>query len=308
MNRKLKFHIGRVALVGALLGAVPVYAQQPTASIPSGQLVSGFASVDIGGKELRYMCKGSGTPTVLIEQGAGISVETVFSWAKPGGWAQVMSKIEKATRMCVYDRAGLGHSSPLTAPRTSVDVAHDLHTMLEKIDISPPYVFAGQSIGGINARAFAKEYPNTVSGMILVDSARPDQLRRMMRVLPPRSPNETAIQQEFRSGTGPSREMQGGEWYDFTANESILSNSDSLGNIPLIVLTRSPNWQGPSPFPKEWDKATEPEWQAMQVELTTLSTNSKHIIAKKAGHNIQAEEPQLVIDAILDVVKQARAK
>jgi pimeloyl-ACP methyl ester carboxylesterase len=308
MNMKFSLHIGGAALTGVLLVTAPLYAQQPIAGVPTTQLVPGFASADIGGKELRYMCKGSGTPTVLVEQGAGISVETVFSWAKPGGWAQVMSKVEKATRICVYDRAGLGHSSPLTNSRTSFDTAHDLHALLEKIGSSPPYVFAAQSLGGINARAFVKEYPGTMVGMILVDSARPDQLQRMVRVLPPPSPNETEIQQDFRAGQGPNREMQAGEWYDFKANESVVSSTDTLGSMPLIVLTRSPNWQGPSVFPKEWDKAMEPAWQEMQAELTKLSTNSKHIIAQKAGHNIQAEEPQLVIDAILNVVKQARTK
>jgi pimeloyl-ACP methyl ester carboxylesterase len=286
--------------------ALPLQAQQPTTSIPAAKLVQGFESVDIGGPVLRYMCKGSGSPTVLIEQGAGISVETVFSWEQPGGWAKILPEIAKGTRICVYDRAGLGHSSKLTSARTSLDVAHDLHALLEKAGVPPPYVFAGHSIGGINARAFAKEYPGTVAGMVLIDSARPDQLQRFVQVLPPRSSNETAMQQGFRDG--PSKEMQGGEWYDFNANATVVTSADSLGNIPLVVLTRSSKWQGPRLVPKEWDELIEQVWQAMQLELTQLSARSKHIIAKKAGHNIQAEEPKLVIDAILDVVNESRKK
>jgi pimeloyl-ACP methyl ester carboxylesterase len=306
MRIMYRLQLASPALLIMMLVALPLHAQQAATSIPSAQLVPGFESVDIGGPVLRYMCKGNGSPTVLVEQGAGISVETVFSWDKPGGWAKILSQIEKVTRICVYDRAGLGHSSQLTSPGTSIVVAHDLHALLEKVGIAAPYVFAGQSVGGINARAFAKEYPGTVVGMILIDSARPDQYQRLAQALPPRSPDESVVQQGFRDG--PDRTMQGGEWYDFKVNANVLSSTDTLGNMPLIVLTRSPKWQGPSLMPKEWDTATEPVWQQMQAELTKLSTNSKQIIAKKAGHNIQAEEPQLVIDAILNVINQARRK
>jgi len=91
--------------------------------------LAGFASVDIGGRSLRYQCFGEGTPTVLIEPGGGVSLETVFSWDKPIGWAVIVPQISKLTRVCVYDRAGLGRSDPAAVRRTSRHVATDLHEL-----------------------------------------------------------------------------------------------------------------------------------------------------------------------------------
>ena len=59
--------------------------------------------------------------------------------------------------------------------------------------------------------------------------------------------------------------------------------------------------------PKQWEELAEPVWQQLQAQLTTLSTNSMQLIVGQAGHNIQFEKPQVVIDAILDVVQRVRA-
>jgi hypothetical protein len=203
---------------------------------PSAEPVPGFASVDIGGRSLRYKCVGSRTPTVIIEAGGGVSVETVISWNLSRGWPVIIPAVAKKTRVCAYDRAGLGRSDKAPLPRTSLEVAKDLRALLEKADISPPYVLAGQSLGGMNARMFTHLYPETVAGVVLVDSSHPDEYSELAKVLP----------------------------------------------LPL-------------PLPGD------------KKGLADLSTRSKFIIATTAGHNIQADEPQLVIDAILDVVEQVRS-
>jgi pimeloyl-ACP methyl ester carboxylesterase len=81
----------------------------------------------------------------------------------------------------------------------------------------------------------------------------------------------------------------------------------SIGDIPLIVLAAAP--QPPndkSPLPREWQIAIEPVHQQLQRELADVSTDSKHIVARKAGHNIQLDEPELVLDAITSLVMRAR--
>jgi hypothetical protein len=100
----------------------------------------------------------------------------------------------------------------------------------------------------------------------------------------------------------------GGEWFDFRKNSEEFANKMSIGNIPLIVLTAAP--QPPNdkdPLPREWQLAIEPLHQELQRELATISSDSKHIVARKAGHNIQLDEPQLVFDAITDLVGRNRA-
>lgn len=85
-----------------------------------------------------------------------------------------------------------------------------------------------------------------------------------------------------------------------------MRDSAGIGNKPLIVLTASPDWNDPF-APDDVEPLISAAHQKLQAQLLTLSTNSKQVIAKKAGHNIQADEPQLVVDAILSVVAQARA-
>lgn len=190
-------------------------AQQLDASAPSAEPVPGFASVDIGGRSLRYKCTGEGTPTVVIEPGGGVSLETVFSWGKPIGWAVIVPQTAKLTRVCVYDRAGLGRSDAAPLPRTSLDVAKDLHALLERADIAPPYIFVGQSFGGMNARMFASLYPQTIAGMV-----------------PPPTPGESEFLQGWRKGPDLSKSR---EWVDLKATptwcaaraESVTSRSSS---------------------------------------------------------------------------------
>jgi pimeloyl-ACP methyl ester carboxylesterase len=277
---------------------------QLDASAPSAEPVPGFASVDIGGRSLRYRCTGEGTPTVLIEPGGGVSLETVFSWGRPIGWAVIVPQISKQTRVCVYDRAGLGRSDPAHMPRTSLDVAKDLHELLERARIAPPYVLTGQSFGGMNARMFASLYPQTIAGMVLVDSSHPDMYPELAKVLPPPTPGESKFLEGWRKGPDLSKTR---EWIDLKTNADLVRATGGIGNKPLIVLAQSPDWNDPF-APDDVEPLIDGVTQRLNAQLLALSSDSKLIVAKKAGHNIQADEPQLVIDAIRDVVLRVRQK
>jgi pimeloyl-ACP methyl ester carboxylesterase len=255
---------------------------------------------------LRYACAGHGAPTVLVEQGLGISLEEVFARQPPVGWAVIFPKVAAVTRVCVYDRAGLGRSSKLAAPATSLDAARDLKALLRAQRIQPPLVLAGQSLGAMDVLMFAGTYADWVQGVVLVDSAHPQQQRRFAEVLPPRGADESEFQRGFRDGpTAP----QAGEWFNFPANTQAMQQLPNLGSTPLIVLTHDPERTTPEgPVPARWWSLTEPVWQQLQVELAGLSTNSQHRVVEHAGHNIQFEQPQVVADAILDVVGQVRAR
>lgn len=298
----------RSALICFLLLIAPLaqpQSQPPVASIPPATPTPGFVDAKVAGQTLRYYCQGAGSPTVVVEQGGGISLEAVFSWERPVGWAALAPKIASLTRVCVYDRVGLGRSSKADRPRTSFDVAADLHALLVTAGIAPPYVLAGQSLGGMNALAFTDRYRDEVVGLVLIDSSHPQQQRRLNRVLPPRRDDESAIMRGFRDG--PDRTGLGGEWFDFDKNSQQFEQHMSIGNVPLIVLTAAP--QPPSdkiPLPVEWQSAIETLHHELQRDLARTSSNSKHIVARKAGHNIQLDEPQLVLDAIIELVTQAR--
>lgn len=295
-----------ITILVSFIGPLALARQEPPlASVPAVTPTAVFRSADVQGQKIRYHCQGTGSPTVVIEQGGGISVESVFSWKQPVGWAALAPKIAALTRICVYDRVGLGRSSEAERPRTSFDVAAELHALLAGEKITPPYVLAGQSLGGMNALAFANQHRDEVVGLVLIDSSHPQQLHRINAALPPRRGDESEILRGFRDG--PGRAAMGGEWFDFAKNGEQFMNRMSIGHVPLIVLTAAPQpLDDKNPLPREWQIAIEPVHQQLQRELAKVSTDSKHIVARKAGHNIQLDEPQLVVDAITNLVMRAR--
>jgi pimeloyl-ACP methyl ester carboxylesterase len=122
-------------------------------------------AVDLGGRTLNLYCSGVGTPTVILEPGGN----------SPGyAWVLQQPKIAGFTRACWYDRAGVGWSDPPSSPRTSVSVSGDLHEMLRRAGVLPPYVMVGGSVGGEYIRIYAARYPADVAGLVLIDSAVPD--------------------------------------------------------------------------------------------------------------------------------------
>jgi len=255
--------------------------------------------VDIGGYALRILCTGQGTPTVIIEAGFGEpAVEKETS-----SWTTVINGIEETTRICVYDRAGLGSSD--VAPgknRTSKDIVRDLHTLLVNAHVPGPYILVGHSLGGYHILLFANKYPKDVVGMVLVDSSHPDQWSEVSAVLPPESPNEPDSLKRLRRIPPASLP----EKLDIPASARQVRAVKSLGDLPLVVLTHNPVGNVFPDLSQEVAEKIEQVWQKLQNELASLSSNSSHIISAKSGHYIQVDEPQLVIDAILKVIAEVK--
>lgn len=141
---------------GAVQTAQQTSTQAPVA--PPGQLI------DLGGWRVHLNCTGAGSasqPAVILEAGAGgFSVD----------WSLVQPEVARFARVCSYDRAGLGWSKLGPRPRTLRQIVWELHTLLEKAGVRPPYVLVGHSYGGILARLYALTYPSEVSGMVLEES------------------------------------------------------------------------------------------------------------------------------------------
>lgn len=121
--------------------------------------------VDVGGVRMHLYEGGSGSPAVVLE--SGISATSI-------SWALVQPEIAKFTRVCSYDRAGLGWSDSAKAPRTPLQLARELRDLLQAAGIPGPYVLVGHSFGGLVIRAFAARYASEVAGLVLVDPLRPE--------------------------------------------------------------------------------------------------------------------------------------
>ena len=124
----------------------------------------------VNGHKMHMYCTGSGTPTIVLEAGLG---DDAIVW---GGVQPVLSK---TTRVCAYDRTGLGWSDPLPPPRDADHIAADLHGLLREAKITGPVVLMGHSMGGIYLRDYASRYPENVAGIVFVDSSTPLQNKRI---------------------------------------------------------------------------------------------------------------------------------
>ena len=264
-----------------------------------------FENFDMRGRRLRYLCRGAGAPTVIIEQGGGLSIEQSFLGAVPFGWRKVFETLSRTHRTVMHDRAGLGWSYEPTRPRTCTQLVKDLRALLRHAEIGPPYLLVGHSIGGFNVRLFAHEYPAEVAGVVLVDSTHPDQWTRFSRLVPRPTKGEPSVLQRFRQKADPS---QTPERIDYVASTDEVRTAGTLGDTPLIVLSRSPHALRVPGLPAELADKFEEVWSELQRDLLNLSTHSAQIVATHAGHHIQVDEPQLVTETILKLLRETSSQ
>lgn len=275
--------------------------------------------VYIGGYKMHIDCMGQGSPTVILDSGLG---DSYLSWHK------VQPQIAQFVRVCSYDRAGLGYSDSSPRPRTSRDIAEELHILLHNAGITGPLILVGHSMGGYGVRLYASLYRGEVAGMVLVDASHPEQQKRF-----PAAINDLDAswvrQQEFMEFTMPfglprllgfcghDAEVRAAECNFHSEREGVAelkavsasaaqtAATGLLGDIPLAVLSHDPDTPQPD-LPEDLVKPASDAWQQMQAELARLSTRSTHMIAKNSGHYIQLDRPELVIEAIRSVMDQAR--
>jgi pimeloyl-ACP methyl ester carboxylesterase len=276
---------------------------------------------DVGGYKMHLDCTGAdgGSPTVILESGLG---DTYISWRK------VQPEIAKFTRVCSYDRAGLGFSDSSPKPRTSQVIAQELHALLNAAAIAPPYVLVGHSMGGYDVRLYASLYRSEVAGMVLVDASHPDQENRLPAELKnmegswqreamfleyatpfgvPRliglcdqPPAERAAECNFHSAREGVAELQ-----SFKESAAQTAATGSLGDMPLAVLSHDPN-KPYADLPADLAKPTNEAWEKMQEELAHLSTRGTQTAVKGSSHYIQIDSPEVVIATVRDIVNQAR--
>ncbi len=155
--------LGAFLIVAALSGATYQWLatrQDFAATPPPGHLV------DIGGYRLHLWCTGDGAPAVILDTGLGGS---------SADWGFVQPDVARFTRVCSYDRAGMGYSDPGPSPRTARRIASELAELLVRSGIGGPVVLVGASIAGFDVRVFASDHPERAAGLVLVDASHEDQ-------------------------------------------------------------------------------------------------------------------------------------
>lgn len=282
---------------------------------PPGRLI------DVGGRKLHLHCTGSGTPTVVLVAGGGaFSID----------WALVQPKVAEHTRVCSYDRAGLGWSEPGSSDETVEQTVADLHALLNAAGEKPAYVLVGASIGGIFIRAYQRAFPKDVAGLVFSNSSNrvgmatksgggllwqlsEDEIRSAFP-LPPsvtKGPKPSRVGEPFDRLPAALQAVRlwlsvrlWEKWQPAKATpEQNLSwrkeflrefeETDGFGKYPLDPLSVIVVASGPV--------ATDAERKSREgaaARLDFLSTNTLHVIATGSGHEIHLFQPDVVVEAV----------
>jgi pimeloyl-ACP methyl ester carboxylesterase len=297
--------------------------------------------VDVGGTRLHLIERGMDGPAVIFE--SGISATCL-------NWTQVRSEVERFAHACTYDRAWLGWSDAARPPRTTGVIIDELHTLLDRAEIFPPYILVGHSFGGMLVRAYAAKYPDSVAGLVLVDPLSPSEwlnippararmlglgvklsrrgtllahigvVRASLALLMTGGRMVPKLVARVSGGSGESvisrlvgevRKMPPETWpmvrahwcqaksfqglaaylISLPASAVEAAAIDHLISIPVTVLSAS---------------NSTPEQKAERDRLTSRSPRGRHILARKSGHWIHLDEPDLVVGAIREMVELAK--
>lgn len=289
---------------------------------PSGQWV------DVGGHRLHIVCVGAGRPTVVLEAGmSGWSVD----------WSLVQPALARHTRTCAYDRAGYGWSDEAQASRSSAQVADELHALLVGAHIDEPIVLVGHSLGGLFAQMFARRYPRSVAGLVLVDSVhraqsaempadlgRPyevgmrrltaasalvaptgllrflDQPASVVAARLPEPVRAAAVDFSFES---KSYRTLAAEMRAFDESQQQVAAAGPLPAVPSVVLVSAEARDFPPGFSAGPMKS---RWDELQRQQLGLRPENAVITVAGSGHYIHLDRPDAVAQAVLSVLRQAR--
>jgi pimeloyl-ACP methyl ester carboxylesterase len=265
--------------------------EAPPTIVPKGRSSGWF---DVGGRRLFLRCTGHGSPTVVFE--GGLTTD----------WYDLQNQLSGFTRVCSYDHPNRpwSRSDPAPTPRTARDFVADLHTLLRVAHVPGPYVLAGHSNGGLFALLYASTYPRQVAGLVLIDAVHPATIKRRLAMLKPiLSPEEwQAARLQMITLLPRLLDLEQVDIWTSERQTRMSLRRSPIRPMPLVVLAH-----GHSDPDTPFVGLEEPFWRQLQRELAHLVPGGRLVVATESGHDIHHEQPELVLDAIRDVVLAVRA-
>lgn len=318
----------RTALAWGALAAAPLLGRSRSAE--AAMLVEDFEGrVSVDGRGFYVESRGVGEPTVVFEAGAGGRSDV---WSRDlhepiGTRTMVLPAVAAFTHVFTYDRPGTigevvtdldptsepfypSRSDPVPQPRTIRDIVADLHSVLEACEVPGPYVLVGQSLGGLSMRLYASTYPDDVVGLVLVDATSDDVYDAFRKAMTPEQWEEfntLSVDKHDLLAAYPDAEILLTAPLDEDPSFAQMREAEAkspLRPMPLFVLSHGVPF--PAPFPGWSSETMEAVMADLQNRVAKLVPNARHIVAEESGHNIHQDQPDLVIDAIRQVVDAVR--
>jgi pimeloyl-ACP methyl ester carboxylesterase len=288
--------------------------------------------IDVNSHKMHVFRAGSGSPTVFFE--AGLRSDLL-------AFAKVQLEVAKFTSTISYDRAGMGYSESSTNPsRRSKEIVSEFAQLVEVLEIEEPMILVGWSAGGIYNREYAAQHPEKVAGMVFIDSSHENEINRFPKEIASLEKKNMADSTEFFKEASKLsyeeilekvddppfwleypeffqpyiKDRLRPELFEFYTKlpaffEEDVSQGDdalkALGDIPLTVISVA-TYNNPNFDDAQRKLATE-VWEELQTELAELSSHNKQIKVD-SGHHIAGEKPEVVIEAIKEMVEKVRNK
>lgn len=242
--------------------------------------IDGLVTVG-GGRRLYVRCTGTGSPTLMLE-GGDEDTSSSYSYAE--------SDLAAVTRTCVYDRANLGSSDPDPGPRGLSELVADFEGMLKAGNIPGPYVLVGTSGGGYISAGYAVEQPRQIAGIVFVEVPAP------FRNPPAQIVADTRWDSPVNIENRDYLQVEKDAW----------AARARIGDIPVTVMSN--RYTADEIAAAQY--ASEREGMRSNVSdqrgWLVLSPRAKQVVVH-TGHAIEERDPELVLNAILEVVAAARS-
>lgn len=307
-SNKLTFAALIVLSIYLLLRTIAFYQNQP--------VVLAGSYFNFNGKEVRYVCKGTGEPYVFFETGFGSDSEAT--------WSAIVNQLPENFTACYYDRLGYGGSDDVSKTFTTDDKSQLQESLIRHIAGENSVVLVAHSYGGIIARRTVARAKINLAALILLDSAHENQHTVMRGKLDPISDSVknwqyvnaafglSQIKNILKDYDSPiSKRLD--QYYSGFRWAHVLSTYRNekgfytplndfkydFGKLKMLVISHDKEAYSQNPrFSSVVD-----DWARMQKSIAELSKNSEHIIAKGATHNIPGDSPELVVSKVLETVE-----
>jgi pimeloyl-ACP methyl ester carboxylesterase len=294
-------------VVGAIYQTIATEIDQREAFPGPGEMV------DVGEHRLHLNCLGQGSPMVVLDGGWGYTSVEWSAWVQP--------EVANHTRVCAYDRQGMGWSEPEPGAPDATQTTVELHALLQEADEEGPYVLVGHSLAGLYSRIYAERYPEDVAGMVLVDSTHPDQFEgsklvvTMNRVIGIFGPliALAGIPRVFdlypsHPELPPLQREQSDSLYYRTPHQVAMF--EEMGTIPeTMEKARGTGTLGEKPLVVVSAAEHDAKSGALQEELTSLSSNSSMRVVEGSTHSsvvVDRDHARQTGASILEVVEAVR--
>ena len=313
LSRRASLRSAITGLATAGIAAREMGTARAQSSTPEAD-VSGLVS--IGDRSLYLTCAGSGGPTVVLVTGYR---DTSDIWSidqidPSTPRTMVMPSVAEFTRVCAYDRPGtatplgdddlIGRSDAIPQPRTAPETVDELHALVHAAGIETPVVLAAHSLGGAIARLYVSAYPEDVSGLVLIDAYN-EFIEALMT--PDQWQSLVAFNHELGTDTVIPLPGYGDlETIPYGSMNQELREAAPLGTLPLAVLSHGVPFEIDEPPEGFTAESLEGVLTGANEQLATLAPDARYWVGQTSGHYVQQDQPELVIEAIRQVVTGVR--